>query len=197
MILIGIAGGKRVGKSTLGQHLARRHRLLHTSFAEPIRAFVAGLLGGTLDDLEREKESPIAWLGGVTPRQMMQTLGTEWGRQMVHPDLWLLTALRRAYAAHGAVLSDVRFPNEAAAIRERGGFILRVDRPGFEPGADAHASERPLSMDLIDAVVVNNGSVEDLVLSAEGVLAGFGMIAKAHDMFEQGIPACMAVAGSD
>lgn len=162
-ILIGIAGPKRAGKDTLARGLCRNFHIPQESFAGPLRRFVADLLGISLDELERAKEDPIAWLDGRTPRDMMQTVGTAWGRDMVHPDLWVRALVNRVKG--GCVISDVRFPNEARAIRERGGYILQVTRPGYGVG-DAHISERPLPAELVDAVIENDSTPDVLTLRA-------------------------------
>lgn len=170
MLLIGIAGSKRAGKTLLANMLAERYGLLHTSFAAPIREFTAHLLGGTLEQLEVEKESPIAWLDGVTPRQIMQTMGTDWARMMVHPDIWVRTCMRKVAGAGRAVISDVRFPNEARAIRSAGGHIIRLHR--WEDGTkDTHVSELPLDNSLIDCEITNDfDNPSELLHAAEVAL---------------------------
>jgi hypothetical protein len=168
--LIGIAGPKRSGKDTLGRGLAAALGLQQDSFAGPLRAFVATMLGLTLAELEEVKEAPVAWLDGVTPRSMMQTVGTEWGRRMVHPDLWLRALLARV-PAEGAVISDVRFPNEAEAIIEQGGVVIRLSRPGTGEG-DGHASETPLPGYLVTFELTNDSTPDDLVARALGLLRG-------------------------
>jgi len=173
-MIIGITGPKRSGKTTLGNALANRYGLMHTSFAEPIRAFVAQLLGMSAHELDLFKASPVGWLDGVTPRSMMQTLGTEWGRAMVHPELWLRSLLRRIENHNGAVISDVRFPNEAAAILERGGIVLRLSRPGFGYTGE-HASEAPLPDDLVSAEIENDGSPADLLDRSVSLIARPGV----------------------
>lgn len=168
-MLIGLAGAKQSGKTLLANLLAESYGLQHFSFAAPIRQFVASLLGGTLEQLEVEKEVPIAWLNGVTPRHMMQTLGTEWGRRMIDQDIWLRLCMRKALAAGSAVISDVRFPNEARAIREHGGKVIRLNRWSQRP-EDRHISERPLEPELIDFELANDGDSPDSLLRAVEVL---------------------------
>lgn len=170
-MLIGIAGGKRVGKTTLANMLAEKYQLRHVSFAAPIREFTAHLLGATLDQLEAEKETPIAWLDGITPRRIMQTLGTECGREMWHPDVWVRVAMRKAVASGRAVISDVRFPNEAEAIRGHGGCILRLSRATSHT-VDAHESERPLPPECVDFDLANDGTVPEMLARAESLLFG-------------------------
>jgi hypothetical protein len=160
-LLIGLCGYKRSGKSTVANLLRDGFGFHMESFADPIRRAVAHMLGLYPEELERAKQEPIDWLDGLTPRQLMQTLGTEWGRAQ-HEELWVRSVFRRIDHAQRAagparpswVIHDVRFVNEAAAIRKRGGYIVRVCR-GEPPDADAHASERPLPPCWIDETLPN------------------------------------------
>lgn len=168
MTLIGIAGAKRSGKSTLADGLSCVLGLPEASFAGPIRRFVAEILGITLVELERIKEQPIPWLDGTTPRQMMQTVGTEWGRQTVDPDLWIKSLLARM-PPQGCIVSDVRFDNEASAILDNGGIVFRLVRPGLVQD-DGHASERGVSNQLVTVELVNCSTPDELVKAALSVL---------------------------
>lgn len=168
--IIGIAGHKRSGKTMLADMLCQRLNLPHESFAAPIRRAVADILGVSVDALEVRKETPISWLGGKTPRHLMQTLGTEWGRQMIDRELWIKALMNRA-GGSGAVVSDVRFPNEAEAIRASGGKVIRLVRPGFQD-QDSHLSEVPLPAELVDAEIVNDGPAFELLHKALEVLSG-------------------------
>lgn len=173
MKIIGLTGQKRSGKDTVAglidMHTTRpwQKMALRESFAGPIRRAVADILGWSMAQLEEHKELPLARLDNVTPRHMMQTLGTEWGRQMILPDLWirvLETKLEEAINSglYGvAVITDVRFPNEAKMIKSMDGIILRVVRPGLE-SADTHSSETPLPDDLVDATIVNDATIPEL-----------------------------------
>lgn len=160
--IIGLCGLATAGKSTAAAAFYGWER---ASFAAPIRAMLAAL-GLTAEDMgERGKNVPLPWLGGKTPRQLMQSLGTEWGREQVSPDIWLALAERRiscaraaAFAAnfHGIVFDDVRFDNEAALLRSLGGKVLRIERDGLAPSM-THASERGVSLDLVDGTIINLG----------------------------------------
>lgn len=168
-MLIGIAGPKRSGKDTLAHGLSKALGLPVDSFAAPLRQFVANLLNCSLATLDECKEHPIKWLDGKTPRQLMQTVGTEWGRDMVHPELWLRSLLHRGQYK-GAVISDVRFPNEAKAILERGGIVIRLHREGTGSG-DAHVSEKPLPVELVSIELDNDDTIEQLIAKALQALA--------------------------
>lgn len=178
-MLIGLAGAKRSGKDTAAGRICTRFGLVPESFAGPIRFFVADLLGMTARQFEACKESPIDWLPGFTPRMLMQTVGTEWGRQTIHADLWVLSAMRRAEARvgrgdRGVVFTDVRMANEAEAIRERGGFVLRLNRPSAH-AHDPHATEVRLPDSLIDVEVSNAGTFADLYRNLDAAMGRLGV----------------------
>ena len=115
-----------------------------------------------------EKEEPIEWLGGVTPRHILQTLGTEFGRKHIHPDVWVMLGMRRAKlhlkTSPLVVFSDVRFDNEAEAIIEAGGKVYEVFRPG-NSGVAHHSSEEGISRELVTAVINNYGPLDELEAS--------------------------------
>ena len=164
-MLIGITGKKRAGKDTLAKGLANHFQLKQESFAGPLRNLTAELLGVTVEELEYIKEAPLAFLDDRhSPRTMMQTLGTEWGREMIHPELWVRSLFQRLPRA-GAVVCDVRFDNEAQAIQAHGGIILRVVRPG-QASEDEHVSELGVSDQFITMELINNSSPEVLIQRA-------------------------------
>lgn len=141
--LIGFCGIAGSGKSTAAGHLVAAHGFRRVRFAGPLKAMLAAL-GCSPEEIDgAAKELPCDLLGGRTPRQAMQTLGTEWGRQLVAPDLWTRAWARAANGLPLVVADDVRFPNEAEAIRARGGIVIEITSPcaGSASGS-SHASER-------------------------------------------------------
>lgn len=164
-MIIGICGAAGAGKDTVAMRL-RDHGFFRVAFADPLYDMVSAMTGLRVEELsDRDrKEQKIEWLG-KSPRQLLQSLGTEWGRQIVSEDVWILLALRTARAASRAVIPDVRFDNEAQAIRAAGGSVWRVVRPGIsclDPSTAQHSSERGISPELIDDVILNDGSLERL-----------------------------------
>jgi hypothetical protein len=108
---------------------------------------------------------------GKSPRELLQSLGTEWGRAMVADDIWIRLALQRA--GQRTVISDVRFDNEAAAIRATGGVVWRVVRPDvgcLDASTAQHSSERGISPELIDAQIVNDCSLAALAARVDAAL---------------------------
>lgn len=165
--LIGIAGRAGSGKDTAGAHLVECHGFDQYAFADPIRAML-GALGAfpAADLINRDtKEVVIDWLG-KSPRQMAQTLGTEWGRELVHPQLWVLMAQRRWESAKAAgkslVITDVRFENEVEWIQAQGGQVIVLERPGVQ-AVSAHASEQFNPADLADWFIRNDNTIDILL----------------------------------
>lgn len=137
----GLAGA---GKSTAAAHLVKSRGFERVRFAGPLKAMMAAL-GCTAAEIDGDrKEVPCDLLGGKTPRWAMQTIGTEWGRNLIDANLWIRAwraAVDRLPAGTPVVVDDCRFPNEAEAIRAAGGIIVRIERPGAGT-ASAHESEQ-------------------------------------------------------
>lgn len=154
--IIGFTGQATAGKS-LSASIVSGHfgGFVKLSFADPIRDMLLGL-GLTREDMSERKHVPHPLLCGRTPRYALQKLGTEFGREMIGDDIWVRAAMNRAAQAHTfndlVVFDDVRFDNEAEAIRKAGGIIIEVSRPGLPPRMD-HASERGVTPALISHYV--------------------------------------------
>lgn len=162
-MLVGVAGPARAGKGEAANALVySNYGFLEYSFAAPMRQFVINLLGlKSLAELDQIKDKPHPLLKGKTPRYALQTLGTEWGRNTVSDSLWVDVCLDRAMRTQHAVISDVRFNNEAQAIVDNGGFIIHVTRPGTQIAESTHASEAGIDQKYISYNVVNDGTVAD------------------------------------
>lgn len=156
------------GKSALARYLAIEHYTI-LPLARVLKTMVGSMLrelgyANHRDLVLFSKETMIPELG-VSVRHLLQTLGTEWGRQCVHPDVWLRCweAAAKQHLSEGRclVVDDVRFPNEAALIRKYGGEMWLITRPGAER-PNSHASEGGLSDINFDRHIENNGSLMDL-----------------------------------
>jgi dephospho-CoA kinase len=189
--LIGVTGLKGSGKDTVAKIINTLHQKQYKTkrFADPLKRFVADILGVSVEKLEdREFKETILgkewWiyqnpdtgeiypytdppmfkdhhkLIKLTPRIFMQLIGTDVGR-VIHPQMWV-NALFSSYTKDSKwIIVDTRFDNEAKAIKDRGGIIIKVERDvGI---TDTHASEKGISDEYIDIVIDNNGSMEELI----------------------------------
>jgi hypothetical protein len=165
-MIIGIAGRKGAGKSSVAERL-EEHGFGRMSFASTLKEMVrvllrnVGLSESDICKAEVDKEAVIPKLG-VSYRRLCQTLGTDWGRDMINPKVWLMCASRELSTSplEHVVFDDIRFDGEADLIRERGGLIIHVIRQSDV--IDNHASEAGITLQEGDAVVGNNGSLEGL-----------------------------------
>ena len=111
----------------------------------------------------------------MSPRLIMQTLGTEWGRQIIHPNIWVLSTFRQFNENSNWIITDVRFPNEANAIKDRGGVLIRVNRPTIKSD-DYHLSETALDDYEDFDYIITNESLEDLQQNIEDICTELGLI---------------------
>lgn len=162
-MIIAITGPAGSGKSTAAQYLIERHGFTLVKFAGRLKSMMRAL---GLSDREIEgdlKEKPCLLLGGRTPRYAMQTLGTDWGRNLIHSNLWVNVAMAgvRAVLDKGGrvVIDDCRYENEADAVIRFGGVIAKIARPGVGP-LNGHPSE---TTELAhNWLIANDSAVKDL-----------------------------------
>lgn len=170
--VVGIAGRARVGKDTLTDFLLAQYGGYRHSFAAPLKSMLKAGFNLDFDDpywVDR-KETVIPALGR-SPRELMQTLGTEWGRMLVHPDVWLILATGTLHnRGPGMIVSDLRFENEAAWVRRMGGVVIHLQREAA-PQVKDHKSEAGIAVQPVDLQVFNNGSLEDLQFATSRIFS--------------------------
>ena len=153
-MIVGLVGFIGAGKGTVADLLVERHNFFKESFANSVKDSCAAVFGWDRAMLEGDtpesrawREQPDKWWSDkfgkeFSPRLALQLMGTEAGRDVFHPDLWVHTVLRRCEQApyNNYVIADVRFPNEINAIKDSGGVVIRVRR-GDDPEWYALARE--------------------------------------------------------
>lgn len=184
-LLIGLAGRAGSGKTTIADHWKRSQGFVEYAFANPLKKMLADLLMVDLEQLDSMKRhgSPVLPVPAgfadhrmATVREALQTLGTEWGRQCVHPDIWLIVAGMRLdwlagdHSFRGVVVSDIRFDNEADFIRRRGGVVIHLSRAHMDAATPAHSSELPVARRAGDFHIVNDQGIDVLLAQADAVL---------------------------
>lgn len=145
-MIIGIAGFQGSGKDTIADYLCNVYGFKRDSFAATLKDAVAAVFGWDRELLEGRTRESRAWretvdawwanrlnMPDLTPRLVLQRWGTEVARRAWHDDTWIASLENRLNRAHNSiVITDVRFPNEIAAVRNAGGIVIRVIR-GAEP----------------------------------------------------------------
>lgn len=170
MYLIGIHGKARAGKDTLADYLVRQHGFIKQAFATPLKQAGKAMFG--LSDEQvfgDELKEVIDPYWGMTPRTMLQKLGTEGGRQVFGEDMWL-KRWQKFYLDYSnkshIVVPDVRFDNEAQLVRSLGGVVIHLHNPNLVSKLDAteraHPSEAGIKFKVGDVNVTNDGNFAQL-----------------------------------
>lgn len=164
----------RSGKTTLAYRITKEWGYERLSFAEPLRKMVVDFITAFGVDYVRalkyvydEKEVEIPQIG-ASARRLMQTLGTEWGRNLIRRDIWVRAMEQKVIQipmtrTRGIVIDDLRFQNEAQWVIDMGGMVVRIDRDAATASYDGdHPSEGELSGFRPDLILKNNSGLEDL-----------------------------------
>lgn len=198
-MILGLCGYKGVGKDSVASRISwGRSGVRFIALADPIKEAVRSwfdmpnVYGPSALREWEDRRYPYRFEDGregyLTPRYVLQQLGTEFGRRL-YPDIWINIALRHAAklldqdddgtgspnCASLVVITDVRFVDEARRIREAGGAVWRITRPGY--GASGHGSEveqGSLAMTgQVTAEICNDGTLADLEMRVKEALGAF------------------------
>ena len=147
MKIIGFAGLAQSGKTSAANFIPGVKIL---SFADPVKQIA--LSSFNWDGVKDEKG-----------RRLLQVIGTECGRAYDN-DIWVkkMREQIKIYAPLYDIIAidDCRFDNESELVKELGGMVIEIIRPGCVP--DGHASEQGVSPHLIDKRIMNDGTLEQL-----------------------------------
>lgn len=172
-MIIGIGHVAQTGKDTAAEALCRDLGFRRVSFADPLKALAkeanpiilsnmmtnVGLGSGKLSKLVDQLGWDAAKVQFPAVRQFLQDLGLG-ARNVFGPDFWVNVAMESIGDFDNVVIPDVRFINEADAIKYAGGKMVKIVRPGKV--ASGHISETALLDYEFDVTVENNGSVVEL-----------------------------------
>ncbi len=175
--LTGTTGSNMIagcGKDTVAEMISAIEGFKVYGLADPIYAMVKagfGIDGKDIDWNSREaKNAQIDWLSDsedskVSLRYLLETLGTEWGRNFICNDVWLRVAEKFIKESDtGVVIKDIRFPNEMAWLDKMGGVLIHILRPNFfnTEATKGHPSNIPLPLRERDIMLVNDSSIDVL-----------------------------------
>ncbi len=182
MEIIGLSGYARSGKDEAAKVLVEEFGFVRVAFADKLREVLYALnpiihimdWNQEVDGKIHHDAHPIhlqeivdfvGWDGyketpyGTEIRRLLQRLGTEAGRQTMWDSIWVDAAFAGLDDDAKVVVTDCRFVNEAQAVVERDGEVWRIVREGVGP-ANSHASETSLDDWKFDAVINNDGTLE-------------------------------------
>lgn len=170
-MIIGLIGHARSGKDTVADYMVRWYGFRKIAVADPLKRGCQEMFGWTDAQVYGSEKDLVDPAWNVTPREMLQFVGTELFRQAlayrfpsIGPELWIHRMQSRIRATPGCdwVVTDVRFENEARALREMNGVIVRVVR---QPtiSASAHVSEQEHQRIPADYTIYNDRDLEYMV----------------------------------
>jgi len=174
-MIIGLAGVARAGKNTVADYLSENYGYKQVSFADPIKDAIYQL--NPIVTFSAHEDLRLQYVvdhegwefakNYAEVRRLLQIFGTEVGREMFGTDIWVKKALENVEYFDRIVVTDVRFPDEAEAIKRLYGEVWRIDRGS--PIND-HISENALNHWQFDATFDNNGTIPDLTRKVEDYL---------------------------
>lgn len=177
---VGLCGAATCGKNTAADALTRRG-WQPVAFADPLRAMaiavdpyveIPGLEGVSFLRLSYVVDN-LGWDHAKAypdVRRFLQRLGTDGVRNHLGTELWVQAAMARADAP--SVFTDVRFPNEAQAIRDAGGIVIRLYRPDADP-VIGHVSEDAMNDWPVDVTIANDATIGELHVRVQAAVDGF------------------------
>lgn len=172
-MIIGVCGKKFSGKSTVARLLHNATGYEVVSFADKLKDVCCVLSGCTREQLEdyEFKENELVpdylrpYCGNAekpTYRAFLQHFGSEVMRG-VNDNIWIDCTLGNC--GSNVIVPDVRFPNEAKAVKARGGIVIKVVREGC--GGDSHCSEVSIDDIVPDYTLFNDTTLENLVANVD------------------------------
>lgn len=195
MIIIGLSGYAGSGKDLFAELASEIVWSARVAFADALRREIAQAFGISPLELLRNKQRPNPRLrppwctdpafteilierrrDTYTPREVLQLWGTEY-RRAQDPEYWVKRAAEMVDACRFigypvCLITDVRFPNEAAWVESAGGQVWRIERPGIEP-VNSHCSERLLDDWRFALRIRNDGSIEQLRKIARDLVGAY------------------------
>jgi hypothetical protein len=166
-MIIGITGKMMSGKDTFADGIIEKYpHVKKYSFAKPMKDILINIFGFSESEVYtsggKETMNPF-W--DITPRKLLQILGTDMFRNVWRDDVWVKCAELYLEQHRDVIIPDVRFDNEAQMIKRRGGFIVRIICD--TKIQDEHLSEKGISFGLCDDTIYNDDTIEELKIKAK------------------------------
>jgi hypothetical protein len=174
-MIIGLSGYAQTGKDTIADYLIKNYGFTRVAFADPIRKALYSLnpniniadmrgvpLASSVDGMGWDSVKVFS----PDARELLQRMGTEVGREIFGENFWVNQAMKKAQEHDRVVFTDVRYPNELAAILEASGTVWRVIKDDVE-AVNRHPSETALDDYIFEYIIFNNDTKESLYESVD------------------------------
>lgn len=193
MVVLGICGFQGAGKDTFANYLVKNYNFIKFSFASATKDVLNVLFGWDRNLLEGDtvesrkfRETVDTWwseklgIPNLTPRKMLQLIGTDLFRKHFNPEIWVrvvekkILTILETNPESNIIISDCRFPNEINMLRNLGGKIISIQRnlptwfEIYKSGIDCeeamkiHESEISWVREDFDYVIYNDCETKEL-----------------------------------
>lgn len=184
-LVIALTGFARSGKDSIAQEFVKNDRFERIGFADSLKEMLYQLNPQMpyLNYIDLDNDGIVhvkdyinyyGWEDAKSfpcIRESLQILGSEAGRDVLGENIWIDTLFKKPTAAR-VIIPDCRYPNEAEAVRDRGGIVVRVYREGVV-SVNSHASDQ-INFDA-DIEIHNNGTVNEAYIEIMEQLPKFGI----------------------
>ena len=187
MKIIAICGFQGSGKDTLANILTKNYGYKKLSFGSTVKD-VASIIfnwdrkmleGDTKESREWREKVDVWWsnklgINNLTPRYILQHVGTDLFRNHFHKDIWINCLEKKLLDYDKVVITDCRFPNELKTLNKYNATIIQIYRGNLpewfndvklgkrEPPKELHESETSWIKEPFDYIIKNNGTIIEL-----------------------------------
>ena len=187
MKIIAICGFQGSGKDTLANILIKKYGYKKLSFGSTVKE-VASIIfnwdrkmleGDTKESREWREKVDVWWsnklgINNLTPRYILQQVGTDLFRNHFHKDIWVNCLEKKLLDYDKVVITDCRFPNELKTLNKYNATIIQIYRGNLpewfndvklgkrEPPKELHESETSWIKEPFDYIIKNNGTIIEL-----------------------------------
>ena len=188
-MIIGFCGTIGSGKDTAANFLVNTHGFVKLSFGAVLKDVVAAIFGWSRELLEGDTIESRNWrnqedqwwtqrleIGPITPRRMLQHIGTDLFRHEFHQDIWTACIERRISELmkqqKHIVVTDCRFPNEVECIHKYNGKVYKISRRSSAAIdlQNAHISEQTVEDCKVDDEIDNRSDLQNLYVQLSKLL---------------------------
>lgn len=181
--VLGLGVTSQVGKDTAADYIETKYPgAKRVAFADKLKKIAMDLFGLSWEQCYGpvEIKEAVDPRYGLTPREILQGIGEK--MREIYQDIWVDTVFYttipelREQGYSKFVISDVRYPNEADTIHDRGGVVVKIERDagGVSVGADHSSETAMVDYKLYHKIMENNGTLDEFFADVDFLVEELG-----------------------
>lgn len=164
-IIIGLVGKSKSGKTTLARYISVVHDFEKRAFAKRLKDVCNVAFSIRRDHFEDTHLKDVVHSSGIVPRQLLQSVGNSF--REFDKNVWIRSVFDNWYG-NNIIVEDCRFKNEAFSIKERGGILIKIQRP-----KPVEVPEMEIDEIECDYVIENDGTLTEMYKKVNNIFAKF------------------------